>query len=483
VKAALIEVAPRQADPRVQVVVPPARYGATRSWRRLVTGIDPTRAGAYALEGVKLVPGATYLAPAGALAVTCDVLPATGRDEWRISLLAVGPEGWEERKAWVQRQPLGPRIVKYIAARLPAGGGAVDRVDRPANQRPGPCERCRQTVPVGAGSLRWPPGGRTAILTHIGPCPPAPPLRNSYDAACHLCGGWIPPDAGHLLQTAESILDAPRWVVEHPDGCPADPVPPPNRDADWCATCGRWVYARAGHWTGGAVRCGTPCQASDVPTWRIRLGDGIAAGDTVRARRVAPRPGEQPVPVDAPGYRVLDDTGMVSAVITVTEVRTVDGRRWGRVRVATWDEAAPVLAGEMDLVTDAQPTDETFMAPFMAERIGQSALRLGLRAQGRSPWLAEIVGHSRRYGLDRRFLRPAVDWTEANTRGTRGVVHHWALRPNAVYEAYYPTSWTKARRVFLRVVDGGTEEITRDQVEAWLTHAAEWVGVTGDGVD
>ena len=111
---------------------------------------------------------------------------------------------------------------------------------------------------------------------------------------------------------------------------------------------------------------------------------------------------------------------------------------------------------------------------FRAEAIGYgnyNAVRDYVRrpASNQPPWLAEIVGLSARYGLDRDFLPAKVDWSESNSSGNRGVYYCWLLETGRVYETHYWTTWTRDHREFLTVDEhGAVVEITRQEVDAWL---------------
>lgn len=111
-------------------------------------------------------------------------------------------------------------------------------------------------------------------------------------------------------------------------------------------------------------------------------------------------------------------------------------------------------------------------AMFMAEAIGWSRSRgdhYSLDWAERLPWLAQIVGLSARYGLDREFLSPKIDYSRANSKATRGVYYCWTLESGQIYETSYPVSWKRTERKFLTVTDDGEiVTITRQEVDAWL---------------
>jgi hypothetical protein len=443
------------------IVIAPLPSG-TRGWRRLITAIDPTKTGAFALTGQSLEPGGCYRAQHGALIVAVD----THHDHRDIRLLRVHPGGMDTVKQWRQQAPLGQRIVKYVAARLPAGSWRAGPVAGVPNRFPGRCHLCGLDVPVGGGAVAKIAG--TNRVTHVDQCPPRPPTPNERDGYCHLCGKPVPSGAGLLDREWDDLTSSPKWTVRHTDAdaCVMAPMDFPNRWSGWCADCGRIVRQGHGVWRDRAVRCANGCRPmAALPSWTLASRDAAwSVGDVFRAA-VAPRPGERDVPVEAPGRHALDE-GMVSVIVAVVDThRREDGLRMAQVRAATWDEASGVLADEVALAVDAKPNPRGFKAAWAGEKIGD-----------RNPWLAEITGHDRRFGLRRAFLPPRRDYLDANSRGTRGVMFRWILSPNAVYEAYRPTSWKAGERLFLRVTpDGGVEEITQEQVEARLLHGTAWI--------
>ncbi len=87
------------------------------------------------------------------------------------------------------------------------------------------------------------------------------------------------------------------------------------------------------------------------------------------------------------------------------------------------------------------------------------------------PRLAELTGLFGR-GFARRELRPKQDWSQANSRGTRGVWLYWTLTAGPLYEAVYRTAWDKPHTVrYLYVTaDGDLVDTTEEEVRLWLSH-------------
>ncbi|HET9893648.1 MAG TPA: hypothetical protein VFQ44_01695 [Streptosporangiaceae bacterium] len=105
-------------------------------------------------------------------------------------------------------------------------------------------------------------------------------------------------------------------------------------------------------------------------------------------------------------------------------------------------------------------------AAFSAEAIGlgddmkMSALyrEAGLRARSSRPWVAQITGTSKRYGMERRFLPHRNDWRAANKNATRGVMFWWTLEEGRLYQAQYRRSRNDWVTEFLRVTAAGEVE-------------------------
>lgn len=88
---------------------------------------------------------------------------------------------------------------------------------------------------------------------------------------------------------------------------------------------------------------------------------------------------------------------------------------------------------------------------------------------GRFPettWCAEITGISGRYRFERKFLDRKVDYSQANSRGTRGVYAVYILWEGKIYEISEQLSWKRSTRGFWRVVNGARVSMNESEVEA-----------------
>lgn len=69
----------------------------------------------------------------------------------------------------------------------------------------------------------------------------------------------------------------------------------------------------------------------------------------------------------------------------------------------------------------------------------------------RSSWVAEITGPDEKYGLARDFLRCKMDYSKANSKGSRGIFAEYVLSQGKVYEVKSQESWGRSVRYFCTV--------------------------------
>lgn len=454
-----------------------------RGWRRLITGTAPELDGAYGLTGQDLRPLTEYLLPDGALIVECD----KQWHDYRINLHRVHRGELKQLNSWAQKTPLGKAVRNYIERRLApnAARHTAALIGVEANQRDDLCRICLTKVAAGAGQVER-PEGRGYQITHLdGDCAPASAIQRPNTAAgrCPRCSGWVASGAGigEIIDPAAHRRNA-RYRPAHPLGeCPEHPAPgPANNHPGWCTDCGELVEEYAGY----AIPPSTTREITD--RWQVRHRDGgcppAREHDTwvIRLKRIEPRlavgqvarvaidlrPGGEipmaPVAPTAVGYRQLD-TDYLQIIGVVLVAAWVEGAWQVLVRAASYPEAADVLAAELAAVPDARPEVEGFKARFSVERHGYD-----------KPWLAEITGRHPDFGYARDFLRADQDYTQSNSKGTRGVYHCWTLGPNRYYEACYGRNL--CRREFLRTTpEGDVVEIDREQLETWLNAAPVWI--------
>ncbi|MFF2548310.1 hypothetical protein ACFVUY_37935 [Kitasatospora sp. NPDC058063] len=388
------------SDPELyEITIPPTDEGAVKPWRKLLTGLDESKRGGFVCLGPWLESGAVYQLPAGTLIVGVDRTSDTARRVrlWRVTTrgeLTVARDSTLKtfaaefgdgirktlRTALIKYPPTGqaPRIVQAGAPVAPEPNRRDDR-----------CARCNKMVRAGAGLLLGRPGARE-VQHKPGECPPP---RNQRGQACTTCGGWVDPGEGVLDNPAVGV-----WRVRHDGQCPPEaervaPPPPPrrrNERADRCVRCRQEVGEGEGWLIPPSVPSGyytvehdgacPPSPAEGYQTWTITAGvpgrfhpvpGAFWTTGHVERVEVHEGGGTNTVPEEAPGRRP-DRHGRVSMIgVVVGEDRPVycrdeDGDQpadligvdgWlhtGHVRVATAEEAAPLLAKEAEKAVDQE---------------------------------------------------------------------------------------------------------------------------------
>lgn len=77
------------------------------------------------------------------------------------------------------------------------------------------------------------------------------------------------------------------------------------------------------------------------------------------------------------------------------------------------------------------------------------------RLPPRSGWVAEITGYDQKYKYARKFLKPKIDYSRANSKGSRGVYAEYILESGRIYDVLQPVSWKNSLRYFCTVDDEG----------------------------
>lgn len=87
----------------------------------------------------------------------------------------------------------------------------------------------------------------------------------------------------------------------------------------------------------------------------------------------------------------------------------------------------------------------------------------------RRPWVAEILGVAKRFGLARHFLRANWQRKRASGAHNRGVELWFILEANRFYEVNTWLSWRRSDRYFCTVSEGGEIiRVSATEVEAWV---------------
>lgn len=84
-------------------------------------------------------------------------------------------------------------------------------------------------------------------------------------------------------------------------------------------------------------------------------------------------------------------------------------------------------------------------------------------------WVAEITGSDLIYKYSRKFLKCKVDYSKANSKGTRGVIHWFILETGKIYEVESPVSWSRKERYFCKISEcGDIIKIDKSEVDKWV---------------
>lgn len=112
------------------------------------------------------------------------------------------------------------------------------------------------------------------------------------------------------------------------------------------------------------------------------------------------------------------------------------------------------------------------------EAIGNMAFPgLGTATFGGMPpsgWVAEITGFDQKYKYARKFLKRKLDYSRANSKGSRGVYAEYILESGKIYDVKQQISWKRVRRYFCTVnQDGDIVILSESEVVEWLKSRSE----------
>jgi len=81
-----------------------------------------------------------------------------------------------------------------------------------------------------------------------------------------------------------------------------------------------------------------------------------------------------------------------------------------------------------------------------------------------SGWVAEIIGFDPKYKYARTFLKFKKDYSQANSKGSRGIFAEYILDENKIYEIKQQVTWKRSERYFCKVQDWKIVKITEQEV-------------------
>lgn len=101
-----------------------------------------------------------------------------------------------------------------------------------------------------------------------------------------------------------------------------------------------------------------------------------------------------------------------------------------------------------------------------------AAKELGLKLP--KPWVAEILGPSATYDLERRFLESHIDYSNANKRLTSGIEFHFILEIGKLYEVQSFIKYGETKRFFATPSEFGIHEISSEKVMIWARELQDY---------
>jgi len=93
-----------------------------------------------------------------------------------------------------------------------------------------------------------------------------------------------------------------------------------------------------------------------------------------------------------------------------------------------------------------------------------------------SGWVAEITGFDPKYKYARNFLKRKLNYSRANSVGSRGVFAEYILESGKIYEVKCKKSWQNSERYFCTVnQDGDIVKLDESEIQEWLRNHSSLV--------
>ena len=94
--------------------------------------------------------------------------------------------------------------------------------------------------------------------------------------------------------------------------------------------------------------------------------------------------------------------------------------------------------------------------------------RIGNPGQGFQPaWVDHVTGIGPQQIIKQR-IRGNVDYSQANSVGSRGVYEYFFLQEQEVYHVSSPETWKRADQYFCRIDQGEIVRMSMEEVVEWL---------------
>lgn len=87
------------------------------------------------------------------------------------------------------------------------------------------------------------------------------------------------------------------------------------------------------------------------------------------------------------------------------------------------------------------------------------------RYKPRKPWVAKILGPHEHYEFEREFLDGDADYSDSNSKGSRGVYLTWHLS-----DGYYECRTSQDERQYFTVYEGNRYNLELEDVQVWANN-------------
>jgi sigma54-dependent transcription regulator len=91
----------------------------------------------------------------------------------------------------------------------------------------------------------------------------------------------------------------------------------------------------------------------------------------------------------------------------------------------------------------------------------------------RKPWVAEIIGVDHRFGLARRFIQGQIDYSRANSKGSRGVFVSFFVEAGRVYQVFGNSGWSGSFREFRWITEDSSRTLREGEILEYLNRTLE----------
>lgn len=102
---------------------------------------------------------------------------------------------------------------------------------------------------------------------------------------------------------------------------------------------------------------------------------------------------------------------------------------------------------------------------------------IGNKLFGKRPhgfWIAKITGTDPKYGFNREFLPYKKDYSESNSKGSRGVYAYYILESGIYYEIKEQISWNRTKRYFCKIDESGDIiTVNKEEIIKWTKQQKE----------